>query len=313
MVPRPMHMMRTAVLLAGMTALFLGAGYVLGGQSGMMIALLLAAAMNLFAYWNADRLVLSLHGAREVDARSAPKLYGTVEVLSARAGLPMPRVYVIRNDQPNAFATGRNPEHAAVAATTGLLRLLSEQEIAGVMAHELAHIKNRDTLVMTITAAIGGAVSMLSSFGLFFGGSRNNPLGIAGSLLAMILAPVAAMLVQAAISRTREYAADEEGASICGNPLWLARALEKLETSVRRIRNSSVERNPATAHLFIINPLRGGSIGTLFSTHPATGERVRRLRSMPGAARASSASGAHYSAVPRSRGRRSGVRHGPWS
>ena len=307
-----MHMMRTAVLLAGMTALFLGAGYVLGGQGGMMIALLLAAAMNLFAYWNSDRLVLSLHGATEVDARSAPNLYGTVETLSTRAGLPMPRVYVIRNDQPNAFATGRNPEHAAVAATTGLLRLLSEQEIAGVMAHELAHIKNRDTLVMTITAAIAGAVSMLSSFGLFFGGGRNNPLGMAGSLLAMLLAPVAAMLVQAAISRTREFGADEEGARICGNPLWLARALDKLEASVRRIRNPTVERNPATAHLFIINPLRGGSIGTLFSTHPATEERVRRLRAIRGFASASSGSDSSYSAVPRSGGRRSGIRRGPW-
>ena len=284
-------MMRTAVLLAGMTALFLGAGFLLGGQGGMVIALGLAAAMNLFAYWNSDRLVLSLHGATEIDAGTAPAYYGTVKAIAASAGLPMPRVYIVNSDQPNAFATGRNPANAAVAATTGLLRLLPEQELAGVMAHELAHIRNRDTLVMTITAAIAGAVSMISNFGLFFGGSRNNPLGAAGSILAMILAPLAAMLVQAAISRTREFAADQEGAAICGNPLWLARALERLEECAGRIRNPRAESCPATAHLFIVNPLRRGSIGTrsrpirrpsIVSADSGRWRGLRLLRRRPG-------------------------------
>ena len=309
---KPMHAMRTAVLLAGMTALFLGAGYMLGGQGGMLIALCVAAAMNLFAYWNSDRLVLSIYGAREVDSRSAPAYFRIVESLATKAGLPMPRVYVIQDEQPNAFATGRSPENAAVAATTGLLRLLSEQELAGVMAHELAHIRNRDTLVMTITAAIAGAVSMLANFGLFFGGNRNNPLGAAGSILAMLLAPLAAMLVQAAISRTREFAADEEGAAICGNPLWLAGALERLDMFAGRTRNLRAERNPATAHLFIVNPLRGSSIRTLFSTHPKTEDRVRRLRSMSGTVRTSIRGNRSYSSVPRA-GRRRGAARDPWS
>lgn len=277
-----MNYLKTAILLAGMTALFVGIGYMLGGPTGMIIALGVAVAMNIFAYWNSDRMMLSMYGAREVDARSAPTLYGTVEQLAARADLPMPKVYVIENDQPNAFATGRNPENAAVAATTGLLNSLSAQEIAGVMAHELAHVKNHDTLIMTITATIAGAISMLATFAMFFGGNRNNPLGIVGTILIMILAPVAAMLVQMAISRTREYAADRAGAEICGHPLWLASALEKLQAGASRIDNPEAEQNPATAHLFIVNPLHAHSVDSLFSTHPNMENRVRRLREMAG-------------------------------
>lgn len=277
---------RTALLLAALTAVFLGVGYLIGGQGGMVIALVVALGMNLFAYWNSDRMVLGMYGARQVDAASAPGLYGIVEQLALRADLPMPKVYIIENDQPNAFATGRNPEHAAVAATTGLLRTMSQDEIAGVLAHELGHVKNRDTLTMTITATIAGAIGMLANFALFFGGgdNRNNPLGVVGALLMMILAPLAAMLVQMAISRSREYEADRMGAEISGQPLWLAGALEKLDVAARQIDNVAAERNPATAHLFIVNPLHGGSVDSLFSTHPSTANRVRRLREMAGAA-----------------------------
>jgi heat shock protein HtpX len=278
-----MNYLKTATLLAGMTALFVGIGFMLGGPTGMLIALAIAVGMNVFAYWNSDRIVLSMYGANQVDARTAPGLYGTVEQLAARGGLPMPKVYVIDNDQPNAFATGRNPENAAVAATTGLLRLLSTEEIAGVMAHELAHVKNRDTLIMTVTATIAGAISMLATFAMFFGGNRNNPLGFIGTILIMILAPVAAMLVQMAISRTREYAADREGAEICGHPMWLADALGKLELGARQIDNPQAENNPATAHMFIVNPLHARSIDGLFSTHPNMKNRIRLLREMAGA------------------------------
>jgi heat shock protein HtpX len=278
-----MNYLKTATLLAGMTALFVGIGFMLGGPTGMLIALAIAVGMNVFAYWNSDRIVLSMYGANQVDARTAPGLYGTVEQLAARGGLPMPKVYVIDNDQPNAFATGRNPENAAVAATTGLLRLLSTEEIAGVMAHELAHVKNRDTLIMTVTATIAGAISMLATFAMFFGGNRNNPLGFIGTILIMILAPVAAMLVQMAISRTREYAADREGAEICGHPMWLADALGKLELGARQIDNPQAENNPATAHMFIVNPLHARSIDGLFSTHPDMKNRIRLLREMAGA------------------------------
>jgi heat shock protein HtpX len=278
-----MNTFRTGLLLAAMTALFLVAGYLLGGQSGMMIALVVAIGMNVFSYWNADKVVLRMFNAREVDARSAPVLYGIVEQLARRAQLPMPRVYIIDNPQPNAFATGRNPQNAAVAATTGLLQNLSQEEIAGVMAHELAHVKNRDTLIMTVTATIAGAIGMLANFALFFGGNRNNPLGMVGTILLMILAPMAAMLVQMAISRTREYAADREGAEICGRPTWLAAALQKLEMAARRIDNPEAERNPAAAHLFIVNPLHGGSVDNLFSTHPSMENRIRKLREMTSA------------------------------
>jgi heat shock protein HtpX len=274
-----MNYLRTGVLLAGLTALVLGAGYLLGAEQGLVIALAFALAGNAFAYWNSDKMVLSMYGARQVDDRSHPSYVGLVRQLAARAELPMPKVFIIDNPQPNAFATGRNPENAAVAATTGLLNNMTHEEIAGVMAHELAHVKNRDTLIMTITATLAGALSMLATFAMFFGrGGRNSPLGGLGALLVMILAPLAAMLVQMAISRTREYQADRMGAEICGHPLWLASALEKLESLSRRIDNMKAEDNPATAHLFIINPLHTRKTDNLFSTHPNTANRVQRLR-----------------------------------
>jgi heat shock protein HtpX len=283
-----MNIFRTGILLAALTGLFMAVGFLVGGQGGMLIALALAAAMNLFAYWNADRMVLSMYGAREVGPREAPEFHRLVQDLARRADLPMPRVYIIENDQPNAFATGRNPQNAAVAATTGLLNLMSREEIAGVMAHELAHVKNRDTLIMTITATIAGAIGMLGQFAFFFGGSsdnRNNPLGFVGSLLVMILAPVGAALVQMAISRAREYEADRIGAEIAGQPLWLANALGKLEQAAARIPNPAAEHNPATAHLFIVNPLSGGNMDNLFSTHPNMANRIARLHAMAGAGR----------------------------
>jgi heat shock protein HtpX len=276
---------RTALLLAALTALFLVVGFLIGGQTGMVIALGLALATNLFAYWNSDRMVLRMHGAREIDPADAPELYDIVGSLVQRADLPMPRVYIIDTPQPNAFATGRNPQNAAVAATTGLLRSLSRAEIAGVMAHELAHVKNRDTLTMTITATLAGALGMLANFELFFGGgggndNRGGPLGAIGTILVVILAPLAAMMVQMAISRSREYEADRLGAEISGRPGALASALEKLEAGARRIDNPRAENNPATAHLFIVNPLHARSVDGLFSTHPSMAERVRRLRAM---------------------------------
>ena len=279
-----MNVIRTAMLLALMTALFMGVGYLIGGSGGMMIAFLIAAGMNLFSYWNADKMVLRMHHAVEVDERSAPEFFGIVRDLAARAELPMPKVYLIDNPQPNAFATGRNPQNAAVAATTGLLERLSPQEVAGVMAHELAHVQNRDTLTMTITATLAGAISMLGNFAFFFGGNRdnNNPLGIIGVLVAIIVAPLAAMMVQMAISRTREYSADRRGAEICGQPLWLASALDKIARGARQIHNADAERNPATAHLFIINPLSGERMDNLFSTHPATENRIAALEAMHG-------------------------------
>jgi heat shock protein HtpX len=276
-----MNYVRTAILLAGLTALFMGVGYLIGGQGGAMIALLVAAGMNVFAYWNSDRMVLSMHGAQEVDERTAPDLVRMVHDLARRAGLPPPRVYLMDNPQPNAFATGRNPQHAAVAVTTGLLQMLSRDKIAGVVAHELAHIKNRDTLTMTITATIAGAISMLAQFGLFFGGGHrdnNSGLGVIGTIAMVILAPIAAMLVQMAISRTREYAADELGAHISGRPDALASALMKIAGAAQQIENVSAERSPATAHLFIINPLTHQRMDNLFSTHPATENRIAALQ-----------------------------------
>lgn len=277
-------MLRTAMLLAAMTALFVGVGYLLGGEVGMAIAFVLALAMNAFALWNSDRMVLRLYRAREVDARTEPEFHGIIARLAERARLPMPRVYVIDSEQPNAFATGRSPAHAAVAATTGLLRSLTPQEVAGVMAHELAHVRNRDTLIMTVTATIAGAVSMLAGFAFFFGRSRNNPLGIVGVLLVMILAPIAAALVQMAISRTREYGADRGAAEICGHPLWLASALDNISSLARRVDNPAAERNPATAHMFIVNPLHAHRRDSLFATHPAVENRIRALREMAGVA-----------------------------
>ncbi|PJK30035.1 zinc metalloprotease HtpX [Minwuia thermotolerans] len=280
-----MNYARTALLLAAMTAILMTAGYLIGGQGGLIIALVVAFAMNAFSFWNADKIVLRMYRAKEVDSRSAPEFHGLVADLATHAGLPMPKVYLIESDQPNAFATGRSPDKAAVAATTGLLRRLNRNEIAGVMAHELSHVKNRDTLTMTVTATIAGAIGMLANFALFFGmfgRNDNNPLGFVGTLLVAMLAPVAAMLVQMAISRTREYSADRGGAEICGNPLWLASALEKLDAYARGIDNHRAERNPATAHMFIINPLHAHSVDGLFSTHPATANRVARLRELAG-------------------------------
>ncbi|MCC6917635.1 MAG: zinc metalloprotease HtpX [Alphaproteobacteria bacterium] len=278
-----MNQFKTGLLIAALTALFGGVGYLIGGAGGMVIALGIAAATNLFAYWNADKIVLRMYGATALDAQSGGDFYRIVEGLVRRAGLPMPKVYLIENPQPNAFATGRNPDNAAVAATTGLLQRLSREEIAGVMAHELAHIRNRDTLTMTITATLAGAISTLANFGLFFGGgsdNRNNPLGAIGVLLMVILAPIAAMLVQMAISRGREFEADRGGAEISGRPDWLANALEKIATTAQRVPNMDAERNPATAHMFIINPLHLRGIDGLFSTHPRTVDRVLRLRAM---------------------------------
>ena len=275
-----MNTMRTGLLMAALMGLFLAAGYLLGRQQGMLIAFVMAAGMNLFAYWNADKMVLRMHGARQVDRQSAPEFYGLVEELARNAQLPMPKVYVMDNPQPNAFATGRNPENAAVAATTGLLKLLDRDEVAGVMAHELAHVKNRDTLVMTMTATIAGAISMLANFGMFFGGrsDRNNPLGAIGVILMVILAPIAAMLVQMAISRTREYGADRGGAEISGQPMALAAALAKISGAAHRIENPSAEANPATAHMFIINPLSGQRMDGLFSTRPDPRNRIEALK-----------------------------------
>lgn len=275
-----MNIFRTGLLLAAMTSLFLLAGFLMGGQTGMLIALVFAIGTNFFAYWNSGKMVLRMNNAREVDKSSSPAFYSLVERLAQNADLPMPKVYIIEEDQPNAFATGRNPQHAAVAATTGLMQTLTREELAGVIAHELTHIKNRDTLTMTITATIAGAISMLANFGLFFGRGRDNPLGFIGTLAMMILAPMAAMLVQMAISRTREYSADKGGAEICGNPLWLASALEKIARGAQRHENEAAEENPATAPMFIINPLSGMRMDNLFSTHPNTDSRIRALEQM---------------------------------
>jgi heat shock protein HtpX len=280
-----MNYLKTGILLAALTAFFLAVGYALGGEGGMLLALLFAGGMNLFAYWNADKMVLSMYGAEPVDERTAPEFHAIVRELAARAGLPMPKVYLIDEAQPNAFATGRNPEHASVAATTGLLKLLDREEIAGVMAHELAHVRNRDTLIMTITATIAGAIGMLANFAMFAGYSRDgegraNPLGLVGVVLAMIVAPLAASLVQMAISRTREYSADRIGGQIAGNPLALASALKKIEHYVHQAPSEAAERNPATAHLFIVNPLSGERMDSLFSTHPATDNRVAALHDL---------------------------------
>ncbi|MEO8667106.1 MAG: zinc metalloprotease HtpX [Bauldia sp.] len=281
-----MNTLRTAMLLAALTAIFMGVGYMVGGAGGMIVAFLVAAGLNVFSYWNADKLVLRMQGAREVDARTAPEFYAIVHDLAARAGLPMPKVYVADNPQPNAFATGRNPANAAVCATTGLLQTLSREEIAGVMAHELAHVKNRDTLTMTITATIAGAISMLANFAFFFGGNRNsnNPFGLVGILVAAIVAPLAALLVQMAVSRTREYSADRLGAEISGQPRALASALAKIANTARRVPNIAAERNPAMAHLFIVNPLSGTRMDNLFSTHPATENRIAALLALEPAA-----------------------------
>lgn len=313
-----MSYFRTAILLAVMTALFMAIGFLIGGQSGMVVALAFAAAMNLFAYWNSDKMVLSMYGAREVDERSAPELYALVRQLASAAGLHMPRVYIMENPQPNAFATGRNPEHAAVAVTTGLLNTVNREELSGVLAHELGHIKHRDTLLMTITATIAGAISMLANFGLYFGGSRNsnNNIGFIGSLLLLILGPLAAGLVQMAISRTREYEADREGAEISRRPLALASALEKIAGVAEQVPNMPAERNPASAHLFIVNPLSGVRMDNLFATHPSVENRVARLREIAREMGETAAPGSALEGEPYSQGPWSSPsaarRRGPW-
>jgi heat shock protein HtpX len=276
-----MNVMRTGFLLAALTGLFLAVGYLLGGNSGMLIALAFSIATNLFAYWNGDKMVLSMHGAEQVTPEEAPELYALVDGLAQRAALPMPKLYLISNPQPNAFATGRDPAHAAVAVTTGLLEHLSRDELAGVIAHELSHVKNRDTLIMTITATLAGAISMLANFAFFFGGrDRNSPLGPIGSIAMLVLAPLAAMLVQMAVSRTREYAADRLGAAISGKPSSLASALRRIASAARQIPNDTAEANPATAHLFIVNPLSGSGFDNLFSTHPNPENRIAALEQM---------------------------------
>jgi heat shock protein HtpX len=273
------NLFKTGFLMAAMTGLFLVMGFLAGGEAGMAIAFLFAAGTNLFAYWNSDKMVLRMYGARAQDEASAPALVHLVQQLSQAAHLPMPRVYIVDNPQPNAFATGRNPEHAAVCVTTGLLRRVGHEELAGVLAHELSHVKNRDTLTMTLTATIAGAVSMLANFFFFFGGRGRNPLGLVGVLIVTLVAPLAAMMVQMAVSRTREFEADRMGAEISGRPLWLASALQRIQAGATQIDNPAADANPATAHMFIINPLHGGFSG-LFSSHPSTEERVARLNAM---------------------------------
>lgn len=277
-----MNHLKTFALLAVMTALFMGIGYLIGGASGMAIALAVAAGMNVFSYWNADKIVLKMYRAQPVDEthpNAVVRAYvADVKQMAQDAGLPLPNITIIPNDQPNAFATGRNPQNAAVAATTGLLDMLTREEIRGVMAHELAHVKNRDTLTMTVTATVAGAIAMLANFAMFFGGNdRERPGGMIGTIALMLLAPMAAGLVQMAISRAREYEADRVGAEIANDPQALASALQKIEAYARGAVNAPAERNPATAHMFIINPLNGKGADNLFSTHPATGNRVRAL------------------------------------
>ena len=278
-----MNHLKTFALLAVMTALFMGIGYLIGGATGMMIALLVAAGMNLFSYWNADKIVLKMYRAQVVDEshpNAVVRAYvADVKQMATDAGLPLPTITIIPNDQPNAFATGRNPQNAAVAATSGLLDMLTREEVRGVMAHELAHVKNRDTLTMTVTATVAGAIAMLANFAMFFGGGddRERPGGMIGTVALMLLAPMAAGLVQMAISRAREYEADRVGAEIANDPHALASALQKIEAYARGAVNAPAERNPATAHMFIINPLNGKGADNLFSTHPATGNRVRAL------------------------------------
>ena len=281
----PMNYMKTAMLLAALTALFVALGGLVGGKSGMVIAFVIALGTNAFSLWKSDTMVLRMYGAHEVDERSAPEYYRIVRDLAQRAGLPMPRVYVTDSAQPNAFATGRSPSHAAVCASTGLLQALSPEELTGVIAHELSHIKNRDTLTMTVAATIGGAISMLAQymrFGMMVGRSRDNrgSGGWIGALVAIIVAPLAAMLVQMAISRSREYSADRSGAIISGHPLWLASALAKIQNLAQRIPNETAESAPATAHIFIINPLTGQGMDNLFSTHPRTENRIAALKEM---------------------------------
>ena len=274
--------LKTTVLMAAIVALFGAIGGYLGGANGMIMALIFGGAMNFFAYWFSDKMVLRMYNAQEVDETSAPQFYAMVRELAQRAGLPMPRVYLIDEAQPNAFATGRNPENAAVAATTGILNLLSAREIRGVMAHELAHVQHRDILISTISATMAGAISALANVAMFFGGrdSEGRPANPVASILVALLAPLAASLIQMAVSRAREYEADRGGAEICGDPNALADALTKIDRYARGIPMQVAEEHPATAQMMIMNPLSGGGIAGLFSTHPATEERVARLRAL---------------------------------
>jgi len=276
-----MNTLKTTCLMALLTMLLVLVGGAIGGRGGMTMAFLLAGGMNFFSYWFSDKIVLSMYGARPIEERDDPRFYGLVRSLAVRAGLPMPKIYIIQDDSPNAFATGRNPEHAAVAATTGIMRLLNDEELAGVMAHELGHVRNRDILISTLAATFAGAITYLAhmaQWGAMFGGGRNDDneggSGLFGMLFMAILAPIAAMLVQMAISRSREFGADAAGAQISGNPLSLARALQKLEMGSQQI---PMDANAATAHMFIVNPLTGGGLMSLFSTHPPIPERVHRL------------------------------------
>jgi heat shock protein HtpX len=310
-----MNYAKTAILLAAMTGLFLAIGFLLGGEGGMVIAFVVAAGMNLFAYWNADKMVLSMYGARQVGPDEAPGFHRIVAGLAANAGLPMPKVFLIDDPQPNAFATGRNPENAAVAATRGLLEMLDEREVAAVMAHELAHVKNRDTLIMTVTATIAGAIGMLANFAMMFGGGNRERggLGIVGTIAVMIVAPLAASLVQMAISRSREYAADRAGGEICGDPLALASALEKIAQGVAHIPSDAAERNPATAHMFIMNPLSGAGMDNLFSTHPNPANRIAALAEQAREMGVGVAPSARRATAPAVSGRFAPKRRGPWN
>jgi len=273
---------KTFTLLAVLTAVFMAVGYLVGGPLGMMIAFGIAAVMNLFSYWNADKIVLRMQGAKQVSAEDSSQMIRTFAkdtlALAESAGMPAPKIYIIDTPQPNAFATGRNPQNAAVAATTGLLNMLTREETAGVMAHELAHVQNRDTLTMTITATIAGAIGMLANFAMFFSSRERG--GMISGILIMIFAPMAAGLVQMAISRSREYEADKRGAEICGNPYWLASALEKIDRGARATINRKAEANPAMAHMYIMNPLAGRRGDKMFSTHPSTANRVEALRKL---------------------------------
>lgn len=282
------NLMKTAMLMAAITALFMAVGQVMGGQQGMMLALVVALGMNFFSYWFSDKMVLKMYSAREVDENTAPGFYRMVRDLAQRADLPMPRVYIIDEEAPNAFATGRNPQHAAVAATTGIMRVLSERELRGVMAHELAHVKHRDILISTISATMAGAISMLANFAMLFGSrdSSGRPTNPIASIAVMILAPLAASLIQMAISRAREFEADRGGAEISGDPRALASALDKINRYARGIPLEATERHPETAQMMIINPLSAGGLRGLFSTHPATEDRVERLLALAAQMRA---------------------------